>query len=194
MSAVLLDDHLLRDWLAGPDSALKRATARREVATTNLWYARLCKSAARQGGGALLGSWSGEERDALIAGLVALPGVVAVLPMTQLAWRMGQLIRDNGALSTLGAEAVAAAEFLGARVLVSSLDDGPGIRNACVALRISYKTLDRRLVRRTPRYRTELTVLTVLVSSTVLNVSTALPETGLPEVAASHAATRSVSS
>jgi hypothetical protein len=42
MAIVLLDDHLLRDWLAGPDTALKRAVARSEIATTNLWYARLC--------------------------------------------------------------------------------------------------------------------------------------------------------
>ncbi len=73
MAVVLLDDHLLRDWLAGPDSVLKRSVARSAVTTTNLWYARLCKSAARHSGGVLLGSWSGDERNAVIAGLIALP-------------------------------------------------------------------------------------------------------------------------
>ena len=91
MAVVLLDDHLLRDWLAGPDTALKRAVARSGVATTNLWYARLCKSAAGHGGGALLGSWSGKEREVVIAGLIALPQSLPVVPMTDLAWRMGQL-------------------------------------------------------------------------------------------------------
>ena len=143
MAVVLLDDHLLRDWLAGPDTALKRALARSEVATTNLWYARLCKSAARHGGGALLGSWSGDERDVVIAGLVALRADVAVVAIKDLAWRMGQLAQRHLGLSTLGSEAVSAAEHLGARVLVSSRDDGPGIRNACEALRIRYTALRR---------------------------------------------------
>jgi hypothetical protein len=143
MAVVLLDDHLLRDWLAGPDTALKRAVARSEVATTNLWYARLCKSAAGNGGGALLGAWSGKERDAVIAGLLALPESVSVVVMADLAWRMGQLVHSHVGLSTLGAEAVAAAERLGARVLVSSRDNGPGIRNACTALKIRHQTLAR---------------------------------------------------
>lgn len=143
MAVALLDDHLLRDWLAGPDAVLKRAVARSEVATTNLWYARLCKSAAGHGGGALLGSWSGKEREVVIAGLLALPDEVSVLAMTDLAWRMGQLVHEHVGLSTLGAEAVAAAERVGARVLVSSRDDGPGIRDACGALRIRHQVLQR---------------------------------------------------
>ena len=143
MALVLLDDHLLRDWLAGPDRSLKLAVGRLEVATTNLWYARLCKSASAYGGGALLGSWSGEEREAVVAGLIALSENVTVVPMIGLAWRMGQLIRDYNGLSLLGAEAVAAAESLDSRLLVSALDDGPGIRNACTALGIPYKALKR---------------------------------------------------
>jgi hypothetical protein len=143
MAVVLLDDHLLRDWLAGPDAALKRAVARSRVATTNLWYARLCKSAAGHGGGALLGSWSGKEREVVIAGLIGLPESLSVVPMTDLAWRMGQLVHDHGGLSTLGSEVVAAAERLGARILVSSRDDGPGIRNACGELKIRHRVLAR---------------------------------------------------
>jgi hypothetical protein len=143
VAVVLLDDHLLRDWLAGPDAALKRAVARSNVTTTNLWYARLCKSAAGHGGGALLGSWSGKEREVVIAGLIALPESLSVIPMIDLAWRMGQLVHEYVGLSTLGSEAVAAAELLGARVVVSSRDDGPGIRNACGALKIRHQVLER---------------------------------------------------
>ena len=104
---------------------------------------RLCKSAAGHGGGALLGAWSGVERDVVIAGLVALPERITVMPMVELAWRMGQLVNETAGLSTLGAEAVAAAERLNARLLVSSRDDGPGIRGACGSLRIRYQTLHR---------------------------------------------------
>ncbi len=140
---VLLDDHLLRDWLAGPDSALRRAIRRDSLATTNLFYARLCKSAAGQSGGALLGGWDPGERGALIAALVALPDEFEVVPMRDLAWRMGQLVAEHRGLSTLGSEAVAAAEHLGARVLVSSRDESPGMRDACQSLQLHHATLAR---------------------------------------------------
>jgi hypothetical protein len=140
---VLLDDHLLRDWLAGPDSALKRAIRRDSLATTNLFYARLCKSAAGRRGGAFLGGWDPTERDALMAALVALPDAFEVVPVRDLAWRMAQLSAEHRGLSTLSSEAVAAAEFLGARVLVSSRDESPGMRGACGSLQLRYATLAR---------------------------------------------------
>jgi hypothetical protein len=140
---VLLDDHLLRDWLAGPDSALRRAIRRDTLATTNLFYARLCKSAAGQRGGALLGGWDPAERGALIGALVALPAEFEVVPMRKLAWRMGQLIAEHRGLSTLSSEAVAAAGYLGARVLVSSRDESPGMRDACRSLQLRHATLAR---------------------------------------------------
>ena len=140
---VVLDDHLIRDWLARRDEALVDAVDGEDVATTNLWYARLCKSAARASGGALLGGWRLEERRTLIAGLVALPDDILVLPMRQLAWKMGELIADHDGLSTLGAEAVAAAVDLRARLLVSARDDGPGIRRCCSALGVTYNSIPR---------------------------------------------------
>ena len=140
---VVLDDHLLRDWMARRVSALAEAINGDQVATTNLWYARLCKSAARASGGALLQGWAVEERRALIAGLIALPADVMVVPMRELAWRMGELSNDHHGLSTLGAEAVAAAINTQGRLLVSARDDGPGIRQCCRTLGIGYDALSR---------------------------------------------------
>jgi hypothetical protein len=140
---VLLDDHLLRDWMARPDGALVEAVGDDDIATTNLWYARLCKSAARATGGALFGGWEDAERRALIGGLVALPDAIAVAPMRDLAWRMGVLIADHRGLSTLGAEAVAAAVALQSRIMVSARDDGPGIRRCCESLGVGYEALAR---------------------------------------------------
>src|ERR1019366_6583613 len=65
------------------------------LATTNLWYARLGKTAARADGGALLGELSRVERDAVVAALVRLPRDIAVVPMRQLAWRMGVLVSTH---------------------------------------------------------------------------------------------------
>jgi hypothetical protein len=140
---VLLDDHLLRDWMVGPDRDLRRAVRREALATTNLWYARLCKSAARAAGAALTGDLPPAERQALVAALVKLPDEITLLPMRDLAWRMGVLVSERAGLSTLGSEAVAAAEALGARVLASSRDDSPGIRTTCEHLGIRYSTVDR---------------------------------------------------
>ena len=140
---VLLDDHLLRDWMVGPDRELRRAVGREPRATTNLWYARLSKSAARAAGGALLGDLPAAEREALVAALVKLPDDILVVPMRDLAWRMGVLVSEHTGLSTLGSEAVAAAEDLGGRVLASSRDDSPGIRRCCERLGVRYSTVDR---------------------------------------------------
>ena len=46
-------------------------------------------------------------------------------------------------LSALGAEAVAAAIELDARLLVSSRDDGPGIRRPCTIPGIGHEALAR---------------------------------------------------
>jgi hypothetical protein len=140
---VVIDDHLLRDWMARRDPELVDAISGEQVATTNLWYARLCKSAAGAGGGALLGGWGVRERRTLIAGLVALPGDVVVVPMRDLAWRMGELCNDHQGLSTLGAEAVASAIDTRGRLLVSARDDGPGIGLCCERLGIDYRALPR---------------------------------------------------
>ncbi len=140
---VVVDDHLLRDWMARRDEALSDAVADESVATTNLWYTRLCKSAARATGGALLEGWSIADRRSLVAGLVALPDDIVVVPMRDLAWKMGELVADHNGLSTLGAEAVAATLALDARLLVSARDDGPGMRRCCAALGVTYEALPR---------------------------------------------------
>jgi len=130
---VLLDDHLLRDWLGGADEALQHAIGGGAVATTNLWYVRLCKGmAARRH--AELANWPDRERQALVARLVALPDWVTVVPMRQLAWQMGELIR---------AHVVASALTLDARVLVSSRNVGPGIERCCEAVGVDHVTVAR---------------------------------------------------
>lgn len=129
--------------MVGPNRDLRRAVRRQPLATTNLWYARLCKSAARAAGGALIGHLPPTERQALVAALVKLPDDITVVSMRDLAWRMGILVSEHTGLSTLGSEAVAAAELLGARVLASSRDDCPGIRLTCEQLGIQYATVER---------------------------------------------------
>lgn len=140
---VILDDHLLRDWLTRRDDPLLHEIGDDSVATTNLWYARLCKSAAGETSGALAGSWSAAERGALKAALASLSRDVIITPMRKLAWTMGELIARHQGLSMLGAEAVAAAVELDGRLLVSARDDGPGVRRCCGELGVRYHALER---------------------------------------------------
>ncbi len=143
MSWAVLDDHLLRDLLADDvPPALLEVLTELEPATTNHYLYRLCRSVVSAAGGALTGGWAVEQRRALGARLVALPTNVKVVPMQTLAFRMAE-IADAQRVSTLGAEAVAAAEHLGAPLCVWSGDDGPGIRAAMAALHQAYRTIDR---------------------------------------------------
>jgi len=143
MSHVILDDHLLRDVLVGTTGpALRRLIARRELATTNLYVYRLARSAVSAGGGALSGRWSAARRRELAEQLSVLPDSIAVLPMRSLAFRMASIAEDHR-VSTLGAEAVAAAEALEAKLAVWDGDDGPRIRAAADATGVQYLTVER---------------------------------------------------
>lgn len=140
---VVLDDHLLRDVLADRRSpALTRLLRTQDAATTNLYYVRLYRSAVAARGGQLTGGWPAAERRALAGALLALPEDVAVVPLRSLAFRMAELTAEHG-LSTLGGEAVAAAEHLGATLAVWDGDDGPRIRAAASAVGVPYRTVAR---------------------------------------------------
>jgi hypothetical protein len=143
VTRAVLDDHLLRDLLAeeaGP--SLARVLRRYEPATTNLYYLRLCRSAVSARGGQLTGSWSKPRRQALAQRLVMLPKTIEVVPLQALAYSMAVLI-DTHPVSTLGAEAVAAARSLDGPLCVWIGDDGPGIRAAAAAEGITYRTIAR---------------------------------------------------
>ena len=139
----LLDDHLLRDMLAQDLSAdLSQLLGEREPATTNHYLHRLCKSVVSARGGALTGSWPAERRRELGQRLLGLADTVRIVPMRLLAYRMAE-IADANRVSTLGAEAAAAAEHLSAPLCVWAGDDGPAIRAAVTAIRAEYRVITR---------------------------------------------------
>jgi hypothetical protein len=143
VNRALLDDHLLRDFLAEDvGDALAQVLRQHEPATTNLYLYRLSKSVVSARGGALTESWPPEQRRELGRALMAIPATVEVIPIRLLAYRMAEI---SGAhrVSALGAEAVAAAEHLDAPLCVWEGDDGPAIRSAMVALGARYLTIGR---------------------------------------------------
>lgn len=143
MSKALFDDHLLRDLLADDvGNELAGVLRDHEPATTNLYLFRLSKSVVSARGGTLTGSWRPEQRRELGRTLMLLPAAVEVVPLRQLTYRMAE-ISDAHRVSTLGAEAVAAAEHLDAPLYVWEGDDGPGIRSAIAAVGARYMVLGR---------------------------------------------------
>ncbi len=140
MTRAVLDDHLLRDLLAGRIGLeFKALLAEYEPATTNLYLLRLSKSVIAAAGGTLTGSWPPELRRALGRRLIVLPEEIEMVPMRDLAFRMAELAATHR-LSNLGAEAVAAAEHLAAPLCVGIGDDGPQIRAAMTTVG-EYRTI-----------------------------------------------------
>lgn len=143
MTPAVLDDHLLRDLLSDEISGdLAEVVRSHQVATTNLYLVRLCRSVASGRGGKLTGGWTAERRQALGRRLLVLPRTIVVVPLRSLAFRVAELA-DLHRLSTLGAEAVAAAEHLGAPLVVWDGDDGPGIRASATSLGTVYRAIPR---------------------------------------------------
>jgi hypothetical protein len=141
VSRVVLDDHLLRDVLSGEQGRdLSRLVRSNELASTNLYYVRLCKSVVRAPGGALTGGWSSDRRQELGRRLLDLPDSIVIPPMHLIGYRMAEFA-DGTRVSTLGAEAVAAAEHLDASLCVWEGDDGPGIRSAARVAGVTYRAV-----------------------------------------------------
>jgi hypothetical protein len=143
MTVALLDDHLLRDMLSQDMSAeLSQLLGDHHPATTNLYLHRLCKSVVSARGGALTGSWPAERRRELGRSLLELPDAVRIVPMRVLSYRMAE-IADANRVSTLGAEAAAAAEHLNAPLCVWAGDHGPAIQTAVTSIGAEYRVITR---------------------------------------------------
>ncbi len=143
MKKVVLDDHLLRDVLADELSpSLTRLLSTHDPCTTNLYLLRLCKSVVSARGGQLTGSWTPEQRLALGRKLVTVSSSIEIVPMEVLTMRMAEIAGAHR-VSSLGAEALAAAEYQQGLLAVWVGDDGPGIRTAAKAIRVAYRTIKR---------------------------------------------------
>jgi hypothetical protein len=143
VSVLVVDDHLLADIIGQTiPPPLARLLRRNSVATTNLYYVRLCRAALSARGGSITSGWSDEHRQQAISALAELSDDITVLPMQDLAFHMAELA-NTFPLSTLGAEAVAAAAALHGRLCVWGGDLGPGIEAACHSLRIAYLPIER---------------------------------------------------
>lgn len=149
MPATVVDDHLLRDILAGRRNDDLDGVAPDGIATTGLWLFRLCSAFADPSvAGKLSGpvaSLSEELQDRFRARLIELPAAVEVLSLREMAWPMALLQtrhRSQGrSLSAAMAEALAAAHHLGGPIAVSRNDVGPNLRAAAEADDVGFHIL-----------------------------------------------------
>lgn len=126
MSVALVDDHLLLRLILGdePPGLRSPGTA---IATTGLWYHRLCRALADQ---AVVGSMSrrlGAVDDDVAVGVVAsvidLPETVELVSLRTLGWPMAELVHAGARLNLLSLEALAAARHLSAELCLAEQDD-----------------------------------------------------------------------
>jgi Xaa-Pro aminopeptidase len=149
VASVVVDDHVLRDLLAGERTPDLDGLAPRGVATTGLWLFRLCLSLANPvvSGklSAPVAALTADVQTRFRAQLTALPDDIEVLSLRKLSWSMAELQnrhREAGrAMSAAMVEALAAAHRLGAVIAVSKHDIGSNLRAAAQADGIGFHTL-----------------------------------------------------
>lgn len=146
---MLIDDHLLRDLLAGqaPDELQIDTTG--TPATTGLWLFRLCASIARpEVTGRLsapLAALGPEAELAFRRALIRATSRLEIVPLQDLAWSMAELqvehAREGRRLSTLSCEALAAAHRLQTGIAVSHRDVGPSLEAAARADGVAFQVI-----------------------------------------------------
>jgi hypothetical protein len=130
---ILVDDHLLLRVLLGaepPEYGRESGT----IATTGLWYHRLCRALAdRTVVGTMsrsLGAVGEPMSSAAIGAIVRLPESIQLVSLRSLAWPMAKLLDSGSRLNLLSLEALAAAQHLGAGIYLADIDDNPPLRAA----------------------------------------------------------------
>jgi hypothetical protein len=149
VGTVVVDDHILRDLLAGERSLDLGGFGAGGIATTGLWLFRLCSAfAVSSVSGKLskpVSALSEDLQAAFRARIIALPDEILVLSLGDLAWPMAQLRAHHRAagrnLSAAMTEALAVAHHLQGELAVSRHDVGPNLRAAAEADGIAFHVL-----------------------------------------------------
>jgi hypothetical protein len=136
---ILVDDHLIAHRIAagGMGSAVREPPAR--VATTCSWWWRLSAALSGSRSGANtrhFGDIDSTTRSALERTVAKLPDRIVILDLRDLIPAMARLSAEHN-LNLLAAEAVVAAEILGAELVVRQ--DTPKIRDTAAARGIRYR-------------------------------------------------------
>lgn len=144
MNTILIDDHLLLRVLLGNEPLAVRAGDR--VATTGLWYHRLCRALSNDAiAGSLsrqLGGVDEHVAASVIDAVTELPTHVDVLSLRTLGWPMAQLVASGHRLNLLALEAIAAAKRLSAEIWLSPASADSPLRSAAEREAVPVRIVD----------------------------------------------------
>jgi len=144
LSVLLVDDHLLLRVLL-EDEPDDLRVEERTIATTGLWYHRLCRALAndtvigsisRQ-----LGSADAELAKRVLAAVVTLPDEITLVSLKTLGWPMGELVSERVRLNLLSLEALAAAQHLSAEICLAAVDDNVPLQSAARAFGVPMRVI-----------------------------------------------------
>ncbi|WP_419554639.1 hypothetical protein [Candidatus Poriferisodalis sp.] len=143
-NGVLVDDHILLRMLLGEEPRELRPRGG-GVATTGLWYHRLCRALSDQAVvGSMsrrLGGVSPEVAAEVIAAVIELPASIELVPLRAIGWPMGELVRDGARLNLLSLEALAAARFLDAEICYAQANENEPLIDAAHTHAIPIRSL-----------------------------------------------------
>lgn len=144
MSVALIDDHVLLRLLLDdePQDLRSPGTA---MATTGLWYHRLCRALADRAVVASMSRRLGMVGDDVAAGALAsvieLPDAVELVSLRTLGWPMAELVNAGARLDLLSLEALAAARQLSAEICLAEQDDNEPLRAAARAFDVPLRSV-----------------------------------------------------
>jgi len=145
VTSLLVDDHLLlRVLLDDEPRSLRPGGA--SIATTGLWYHRLCRALTDTTVIGALSRRLGAIDETIAAGVlgavVELPEAIDLVSLRLLGWPMGELVATGARLNLLALEALAAAQHLGAEICLATDDRNDALRATATDLGIGVRTVD----------------------------------------------------
>jgi hypothetical protein len=143
VSIHLLDDHILLRVLLDDEPATLRPTGA-ALATTGLWYHRLCRALTDntvQGSlSRRLGTIDPSIATGVVANVIDLPATIELLSLRSIGWPMAQKLRNGPLLNLMSLEALTVAARLNAEICLAEHDDNNPLRTAAAQLGIVVRT------------------------------------------------------
>ncbi len=141
---IVVDDHILLRVLLDDEPAELRPLGA-HVATTGLWYHRLCRALSSSVvTGALSRSLGRADADiaaAAVRAATALPEAIGLVSLRELSWPMADALAAGARLNLMSLEALAAAEHLEAEICLASVDENPPLIEAAASRQVPTRVI-----------------------------------------------------
>ena len=142
---VIVDDHILLRLLLD-DEPVELRPLGAAVATTGLWYHRLCRAlSSTTVTGSLSRALGGADADiaaAAVRAVTTLPETIGLVSLRGLAWPMAEVLGTGPPLNLMSLEALAAAEHLDAELCLAAVDANPPLIEAAASRNVATRLID----------------------------------------------------